>query len=197
MYVYKKVIIGQLASGLPVLGFKLLEKIKDIDVGKAIEYKEKELDTFVTNFELPKDWCHNYKGLDIIHYTEEYFRNFFSIRKVAEEELLDNYVYLYGKNNDVDEYFVLLDGGDNLIPFKELDNLPTIELLSYFGEQLGFMVLFNLTVYNKDIIIPYPIEEFIIEPKQVKPKKLVRKKCDITLKMVMVKTENKKDKRWD
>lgn len=197
MYVYKKVIIGQLASGLPVLGFKLLEKIKDIDVGKAIEYKEKELDTFVTNFELPKDWCHNYKGLDIIHYTEEYFRNFFSIRKVAEEELLDNYVYLYGKNNDVDEYFVLLDGGDNLIPFKELDNLPTIELLSYFGEQLGFMVLFNLTVYNKDIIIPYPVEEFIIEPKQVKPKKLVRKKCDITLKMVMVKTENKKDKRWD
>ena len=137
MYVYKKVIIGQLASGLPVLGFKLLEKIKDIDVGKAIEYKEKELDTFVTNFELPKDWCHNYKGLDIIHYTEEYFRNFFSIRKVAEEELLDNYVYLYGKNNDVDEYFVLLDGGDNLIPFKELDNLPTIELLSYFGEQKG------------------------------------------------------------
>lgn len=195
MYVYKKVIIGQLANGLPVLGFKLLEKIKDIDVGKAIEYKEKELDTFVTNFELPKDWCHNYKGLDIVHYTDEYFRNFFSIRKVTEEELLDNYVYLYGKNNDVDEYFVLLDSGDNLIPFKELDNLPTIELLSYFGEQLGFMVLFNLTVYNKDIIIPYPVEEFIIEPKQVKPMKLVRKKCDITLKMVMVKTENKKDKR--
>lgn len=194
MYVYKKVVIGQLVSGLPVLGFKLLEKIKDIDVGKAIEYKEKELDTFVTNFELPKDY-HNYKGLDIIHYTEEYFRNFFSIRKVTEEELVDNCVYLYGKNNDVDEHFVLLGSYGNLIPFKELDNLPTIELLDYFGEQLGFMVLFNLKVYNKDIIIPYPVEEFIIEPKQVKPMKLVRKKCDITLKMVMVKTENKKDKR--
>lgn len=182
MYVYKKVIIGQLASGLPVLGFKLLEKIKDIDVGKAIEYKEKELDTFVTNFELPKDWCYNYKGLDIVHYTDEYFRNFFSIRKITEEELLDNYVYLYGKNNDVDEYFILLDSEDNLIPFKELDNLPTIELLSYFGEQLGFMVLFNLKIFacdkyiKKDITIPYPIEKFIIEPKQVKSKKLVRKK---------------------
>lgn len=197
MYVYKKVVIGQLANGLPVLDFKLLEKISDIDVGldKAKEYKEAGNDTFVTNFELPKDWYNNHKGLDIVHYTDEYFRNFFSIRKINENEIQDNYVYLYGKNNDVDEYFVLLDSGDNLIPFKELDNLPTIELLSYFGEQLGFMVLFNLTVYNKDIIIPYPVEEFIIEPKQVKPMKLVRKKCDITLKMVMVKTKNKKDRK--
>lgn len=117
MYVYKKVIIGQLANGLPVLGFKLLEKISNIDI-----------------------------GLDIAHYTDEYFRNFFSIRKINENEMQDNYVYLYGKNNDVDEYFILLDSEDNPIPFKELDNLPTVELLSYFGEQLGFMVLFNLEV---------------------------------------------------
>jgi hypothetical protein len=146
MYVYKKVIIGQLANGLPVLGFKLLEKISTIDIGKAIEYKESEVDTFVTNFELPKDWCNNYKGLDITHYTDEYFRNFFSIRKITEDEILDNYVYLYGKNNNVDEYYILLDSDDTIIPFKELDNLPTVELLSYFGEQLGFMVLFNLKV---------------------------------------------------
>lgn len=182
MYIYKKVIIGQLTNGLPVLGFKLLEKISDIEVDKVVEYNEAKIDTFVTNFELPKDWCHNYKGLDIVHYTDEYFRNFFNIRKVTEEELLDNYVYLHGKNNTVDEYFVLLDSEDNLIPFKELDNLPTIELLSYFGEQLGFMVLFNLKIFacdkyiKKDITIPYPIEKFIIEPKQVKPKKLIRKK---------------------
>lgn len=148
MYVYKKVIIGQLANGLPVLGFKLLEKISNIDIGldKAKEYKEAGNDIFVTNFELPKDWCNNHKGLDIAHYTDEYFRNFFSIRKINENEIQDNYVYLYGKNNDTDEYFILLDNEDNLIPFKELDNLPTLELLSYFGEQLGFMVLFNLKV---------------------------------------------------
>lgn len=148
MYVYKKITLGYFLNGLPMSGFKLLGKIEDTNLCKVVTDKNKEEDnsnTFVTNFKLPREWNDTNKLKDKILISDEYFINLFSIEEVEERQIGNDYIYLVGKDsNGLKHYFSLYDDEGEKIAYKELDNLPTIELLDFYSRKLNYMVLFNL-----------------------------------------------------
>ena len=149
MYVYKKITLGYLLNGLPVSGFKLLGKIEDTNLCKVVveDDTEDSINTFVTNFKLPREWNDTSKIKDTIKISDDYFLNLFSIEEVNEDYIDKNYIYLIGKDSIGNTHnFKLYDDEGEMIKIEKLDNIPTMELLDYYGRKLGYMVLFNLFI---------------------------------------------------
>lgn len=146
MFLYKRVPKGINSGNIGVYDIVLISEDKD----KFTAITKKELkkgcdkkDIFITNFKMvlepPKK------------YTPGYFesvQNKYDIVYIPSEEVSEDYIYLTEVVKGESLYYPLLEKKSNgdavMIKYKELRNIPTMEILDYFGMKYKTMFLFKL-----------------------------------------------------